>query len=175
MDVLSASAALTGVLAAGFFDWKLRRIPNWITGVMMCFGLLINTWANGSEGFTYSAFGLVSGILLLYIPFACHGMGGGDVKLLGALGSILGPGLVFKIFLVSALFGGLFSLVVMARNRAMNQTLKRLGGMAWNRLLYFLATGKILAEPGEMLGDNRLTIPYAFAIGCGTMFVLFLL
>ncbi|MBW2186737.1 MAG: prepilin peptidase [Deltaproteobacteria bacterium] len=45
----------------------------------------------GFSGFTTSVAGLVTGLLLLIIPYLMGGMGAGDVKALAALGALLGP------------------------------------------------------------------------------------
>ena len=105
--------AAVGVLAAVWFDWKKRKIPNALTFSMVVLGLVFNAIDRGFSGVGESFLGLVLGILFLYVPFTWGGVGGGDVKLLGALGSLLGPHLIFKIFLVSALCGGLLSVVAM--------------------------------------------------------------
>ena len=53
------------------------------------------------------------------------GMGAGDVKLMAAVGSILGPTDVFTAFLYSALIGGLYALVVLYRHGALRDTLEQ--------------------------------------------------
>ena len=52
-------------------------------------------------------------------------MGAGDVKLMGAVGSILGPAGVFKAFLFTAIVGGIYSLVVLAYHGQLFDFMKR--------------------------------------------------
>ena len=160
--------AVTGVILAALLDWKTRKIPNVLTFSMILSGLALGFWSEGAAGLRESFFGLILGILFLYFPFAWRGVGGGDVKLVGAIGSLLGPTLVFHIFLASAVFGGIFSLVVMIKEKAFKQTLRHIKDKA----LFFLLTRKVLPEAEIAQNDKRLRIPYACAIGCGTLFVL---
>ena len=41
------------------------------------------------------------------------GMGAGDIKLMGAIGGVLGPQKVFVAFLCSAIIGGFYALVLL--------------------------------------------------------------
>ena len=112
---------ITGILIALAFDWRMRKIPNALTFSMIALGFILNTYEQGLTGLQHSSLGLVLGILLLYLPFQGGGVGGGDVKLLGAIGSIVGPVFIFKIFLVSAIFGGALSLVMIIKNKAVKK------------------------------------------------------
>ena len=166
IEMAEKLVVIAGIMIAVFFDWKARRIPNWLTFSLLVIGLLFHTWAHGWAGFGQSAAGFAAGIFFLFIPFAFGGVGGGDVKLMGAIGSLVGAGLVFKIFLATAIFGGIFSLLEMIQRKAVRKTLKRIRDL----LVYVALTKRI--PPEETAKAQGLHIPYAFAIGCGTLFVL---
>ena len=53
-------------------------------------------------------------------------MGAGDVKLMGAVGSILGPSGVFQAFLFTAIIGGVYAIIVMAAKGQLMHFLKRI-------------------------------------------------
>jgi prepilin peptidase CpaA len=81
-------ALVTGMIACGI-DLKWRTIPNWLTwtafGIGLCGHAVLGFWGGlGAAG------GGLTGLALLIIPFLSGGMGGGDVKLLMALGALLG-------------------------------------------------------------------------------------
>ncbi len=57
--------------------------------------------------------GMALGIGIFILPYLVGGMGAGDVKLMGAVGAVLGPGGVFMAFLATALAGGILALLVM--------------------------------------------------------------
>ncbi len=171
IEIVKIMIAVTGVSIAVLCDWKARRIPNALTFPMVVFGLILYVWSHGLWGIGISLLGLICGILLLYFPFSLGGVGAGDVKLVGAIGSLLGPQLVFKIFLASAVFGGIFSIVEMIRKKAVRKTCQNVKDKA----LYFLLTRKFTPETTDEAGGKKLGIPYACAIGCGTLLILFVL
>ncbi len=159
---------LIGIIIAAGIDWRMRKIPNALTFTMIILGLVLNTFQSGFTGFQHSFLGLCLGILLLYLPFQLGGVGGGDVKLMGAIGSLLGPVFIFKIFLASAICGGILSFTYMINRKAVRKTLEAIKVKAF----YFLMTKTVLPESGEVSEKKQLSIPYSFAIGFGTLFVL---
>lgn len=92
----------------GYYDYRYRRIPNQLTVGLALFGLIINLLQGNILA---SIYGLLLGGLLLIIPFALRGIGAGDVKLLAAVGAVLGPQLVLVVFLYGAIVGGGFALL----------------------------------------------------------------
>ena len=171
---METKAVEIGTVAAGLIlgawcDWKERKIPNALTFSMIFFGFIFNFLNQGVSGSVHALLGLIAGILLLYPPFYMGGVGGGDVKLLGAIGSFVGPVLILKIFLATAVFGGIFSLMVMVQKKAVQSTIRGVR----DRLLCFALTQKIRPEVGSSAEMNSRGIPYAFAILAGTLFILF--
>jgi len=114
--VLQAVALLASVTAAAT-DWRIGRIPNWLTLPLVVVGLVVNAAARGSWGATESAAGL---LLCAGVPWAAfrisggRAIGGGDVKLFGALGSLLGPMSGLEIELGALLLLLVFALVRLA-------------------------------------------------------------
>jgi prepilin peptidase CpaA len=53
--------------------------------------------------------------------------GAGDVKLMAAVGSVVGPEMVLRAFLYSAVAGGVFAIVVAARRGRLGATLQDAG------------------------------------------------
>lgn len=159
-------AATIGIGIAVLTDWRYRKIPNWLTFSLIIIGLTLNTLEGNLAGLEKSLLGFSVGFLLLFLPFQCGGVGGGDVKLMGALGSFLGPLLIFKVFLASAIFGGLFSLVFAIKRKKLGQICSHIKA----KILYLLITKKVLLESD--VTRERLFIPYSFAIGCGFLFIL---
>src|SRR5580692_11271562 len=93
------------VIAAAIFDLRTRRIPNWLCAVGLIGGFAFQTTREAALGA-----GLA---LLIYVPlFALRAVGGGDVKLMAAVGSIAGPKSWIAIFLTTAILGGAIALVM---------------------------------------------------------------
>lgn len=170
VEWMKVAIAVVGLLIACAFDVKMRKVPNALTFTMAFSGFLFYYADQGVAGLGQSFLGLVCGLILLYVPFASGGVGAGDVKLLAALGSFFGPLVIFKIFLASAVFGGIFSLMAMVKAKAVRNTYHGV----FNRALCLMTSRKALSE-GVLTGQKVIGIPYACAIACGTLFVLFVL
>lgn len=103
---------LTGIVLgiAAVWDLRFQRIPNVVTYPTMLIAMMYHSITHGLDGLFFSAGGLGLGTGILVIPYFMGGMGAGDAKLLGAVGSILGPWGVLTAFLFTALVGGLYAL-----------------------------------------------------------------
>ncbi|MCA9456208.1 MAG: prepilin peptidase, partial [Nitrospira sp.] len=91
------------------------------------------------------------------------GMGAGDVKLLGAIGTILGPGQVVFAFAFAAMLGGLYSLALLSNQGGMRH--------AWDRMFLLLSTLKV-TKTIPVSGTQIPTEPklrYALVLGLGTV------
>ena len=69
-----------------------------------------------------AALGLALGLALMLPGHALGATGAGDVKLMAAIGSLVGPTLVVKAFLFTALAGGVLAVIVAMRRRRLRAT-----------------------------------------------------
>ncbi|MFN9717958.1 MAG: prepilin peptidase [Planctomycetota bacterium] len=109
---LIAVLIFTAVAAAS--DIRTRKIPNKMT-VPMCFaGLLYQLIFFQWDGLWAALSGFGAGFGLFFLLWMVGSAGGGDVKLMGALGPWMGGQLMLKVMLVSLIFVaiGTFSIVV---------------------------------------------------------------
>jgi prepilin peptidase CpaA len=160
-----ATIALCGMLVLAVrSDIKAHRIPNWLVAVILAAGLVTQLAVKGPIGILFALGGLAMG-LLFFLPFHLRGgMGAGDVKLMGAAGSMLGP--------LGALMASALSLVVglvlvvgavQVRNLAMQYRMSR------------VADDRPAPAPGFdfLVYKNGATrVPYAPAIAAGCFFAL---
>ena len=158
------------LMIASLWDWSYRKVPNSLILSMLFIGLIWNMIQGGWGGLIQSIAGFAVGIACLYLPFALGGMGGGDVKLLAAIGAVVGPVLVFQIFLASAVLGGVVSLIVIFSHETGRETLKGLK----QRILYLAYHQKWVSESELEFESARLHIPYALVLSVGSAWVLFL-
>ena len=105
---LCAVIAFSSVAMA--IDIKSRRIPNWLTVTAAVSGLLWNLVSAGWAGAIHSVGGFATGFGILLVLWLIGGGGGGDVKLMGAVGAWLGAYLTLIVFLASAGFAVVCSL-----------------------------------------------------------------
>jgi prepilin peptidase CpaA len=158
---LLALVALLG--AAVFMDLRERRIPNRVTAPGLLAGLV--TVAAVEGGFPFSALAGAGLGLFIALPFLALGaLGGGDVKLLAAVGAFVGPGGLLSVALYGALAGGLLAVGSAIRRGTVIPVLLNSG-----RLFVHLIT---LGRHGERLGldsPHAHTVPYGLAIATGAL------
>jgi prepilin peptidase CpaA len=147
-----------GLTAAVLIDVRSRRIPNWLTAVIACAGLLMA--AGGISGLTLgqAALGLAVGLLLMLPGHALGATGAGDVKLMAAVGTILGPATVLTAFLATAVAGGVFAVIVALRRGRLHATLD-----GTRQLIASPTQGKHTIESAGRL--NRFAYGPAIAVG----------
>ncbi|MCY2954635.1 MAG: A24 family peptidase [Planctomycetota bacterium] len=102
---------LAMLLWATIGDLRRRRIPNWLTLAIAATGLMQTLTSCATISPWQSIGGLLVGLALTLALFALGALGGGDVKLLAAAGTWVGPLLVFQVFLAAALVGMLIVLI----------------------------------------------------------------
>ena len=104
---------LTLVLGAAAYDLLYRRIPNWLTLGGAVLGVALNTFLyQGWPGLRFSMAGMALAFGIYLVLYALRAMGAGDVKLMAAVGSIVGWENWFGIFVITAIIGGVMSLIL---------------------------------------------------------------
>jgi prepilin peptidase CpaA len=104
-------AVLTVALVACMTDLRSRRIPNVLTFGAAAAGIVFHAVVPGGDTVTTAVLGWVVGAGVFFIPFALGGLGGGDVKLLAALGAWLGPAGIIWAALYTGVAGGVMAIV----------------------------------------------------------------
>ena len=112
-----------GLAAAVVIDVRTRRIPNWLTGSIAGAGFGL-AFGGGVVTPLQAALGMLTGLLLMMPGHLIGATGAGDVKLMAAVGTLLGPDLAFRAFLYSAMAGGVFALAVAMRRGILTTTLQ---------------------------------------------------
>ena len=96
VGLLVCALALSSV--AAYWDWRTGHIPNWLTLGGVAFGLVahgvLGAQAGGSSGAVAGSvragLGVMGAAAVPLVLFRCGGIGGGDVKLLAAMGALCG-------------------------------------------------------------------------------------
>lgn len=148
-------------------DIQSHKIPNVFTYPGMLVGMIAHGYTSGASGVLYSIEGLFLGMAFLIVFYIMGMMGAGDVKLMGAVGSILGPAGVFKAFLFTAIAGGIYALIVLALHGQFVGFIKR---FALSLKLSFLTRG---LTPMANEGKASPVLCYGIAIAIGTSLSMF--
>jgi prepilin peptidase CpaA len=158
------------VVTAGIWDLRERRIPNWLVLFGLASGFGLNGFLFGLNGFWFSAQGMGLA-MLIYLPlFAIRAMGGGDAKLMMAVGSVVGPGNWLGIFLMTAMLGGVLGMIVIVSRKRLWRTMENvvhiLRELAYLRPPY-------LQRPELSVGNKgAVTLPHGAVITLAAMMYL---
>jgi prepilin peptidase CpaA len=144
---------------AGVLDWRYHRIPNWLTVTGFAAGLAMNSWLGGWHGAKTSLLGTLLGLGLIFPFYLLRAMGGGDWKLVGAMGGILGPGALWDVLLIAVLVAGIMAVImIVARGRA-GETLRNMGNM-----LASLARMQMPGAEVSLDNPNSARIPFGVSV-----------
>jgi prepilin peptidase CpaA len=150
------------------WDLRYRRIPNFMTYPAAIAAVAYHAFSGGLTGLYFSLCGLSFGILLLIIFYFLGGMGAGDVKLMGAIGAMLGPGGVFDAFLFTAVIGGMYAVLILLRHGLLVKTLRHYGQILW----IFVLTKQFMMSPA-LQHKKTPALCYGIAIALGTGLSIF--
>ena len=159
------------VLGAAVYDVRYRRIPNWLSVSGVLIGLALNTFLyQGWPGLRLSLLGLAVAFGVYFLLYALRAMGAGDVKLMAAVGAIMGWQNWFGTFLITAIVGGAMSLILVARRGRVKKTFWNVGF-----ILNEMKSGRpayIAKEELDVRNPKALGLPHGAVIAVGTVFFL---
>ena len=166
------------VLGAAVYDVRYRRIPNWLTVTGVVLGLLLNSFLYqgispavfGFAGLFFALRGLIVAFVVYLFLYALRAMGAGDVKLMAAVGAVVGWENWFGIFLVTAIVGGVASVVLAIARGRLRKTLFNVGF-----ILSELKSGRpayLKREELDVKSDKSLGLPHGAVIAVGSIFFL---
>ena len=104
------------LLAASACDLQTRRIPNGVTAAGVLAGLAGHACLGGLPGLLWSLAGVAAALPLLGL-YAARAFGAGDVKLLMAVGALMGPVFLLWTLLGAVCAAGLLAFMAVLRRR----------------------------------------------------------
>jgi len=167
--------ALVVALIAAVFDLRQHRIPNRLTYPSIILGFVLQGVFGWKGGVVFVWKGLLNALLgcllaggIMFLFYAVRAMGAGDVKLLAAIGALVGWRQAVVVLLATGICGGILAIVFALYRGRMVTTLKNLGSV-----LRFHAWAGVHAHP-EFNLDNpaALRMPYGLAIALGTLYAV---
>lgn len=171
MDWIAVALVVLAASAAAF-DLGTRRIPNYLTVTGLAAALLLRA-AGGGEMLLAGLGGAALALGLSFPLFAAGGLGGGDVKLLVAVGAFLGPGRLMIALLATALVGGVMAFGAALRRRAVGATFRGVGLVVRGAAMRLFLPGRPHTMP-SLSTPGAIAVPYGVAIAAGAVAGLFL-
>lgn len=162
------TAALS--LVAAVVDVYTRRIPNALTYSTIVAAIVGRTALEGAAGARSALLGGIVGGGVFFVFFLLHAMGAGDVKLITAIGCLLGPGKALEIVLATAIAGGVLGVAYAMWRRQLRSILANVGD-----LLRFHAAFKGAVHPTLNLSNaEAVRMPYAVPIAVGVAYTVWM-
>jgi prepilin peptidase CpaA len=161
---------MLAVLIATVTDLRSRRIPNWLTVSSLVLGFALNAviaYPSPLDGIWLSAKGFALAFALNLVMYMLHMTGAGDVKLLAAVGAMVGCSDFVGIFLLTALIGGVLAIILMAVKGRIRQTLWNVGYMVSE--LMKLHAPHVTREQLDVGSAKALRLPGAVRICLGVV------
>ena len=172
---------LTLVLGAAVYDVRYRRIPNWLTVSGLLIGLALNTFLSGWPGqgtflhegwpgLRFSLLGFAVGFGFYLVLYRLRAMGAGDVKLMAAVGAMVGWENWFGIFVITAVIGGTMAVIVVIAKKRFTKTFSNVGF-----ILHEMKSGRpayVAREELDVKNPKALGLPHGAVIAVGTLFFL---
>jgi len=167
MPMTTTVLCVIAVVAAGW-DWRARRLPNWLTIGATALGVALAALPGGLS-LSAALLGGLSGLVLGMAAFSAGILGAGDGKYLMALGTFFGPAQLLYAILAMAVAGGLLALITAGRQGTLWVAMLR-AGAGLKHLLTLGRSGELPERKTAALGH----VPYGVAMSAGALFWWFM-
>lgn len=147
-------------------DVRSARLPNRLTYSALIVALVLRTAMMGWTGMKSGAIGIGIAGGLFCVLYAIGAMGGGDMKMMAAVGAWVGSAHILTVLIAIALAGGVLALVSMIFNKNLIETVRNTV-----RLVLYRFTSGLQPHPDmnvQAPGSRR--VPFGVAIAMGTLF-----
>jgi prepilin peptidase CpaA len=152
------------LLPAALMDLSRHRIPNYLTYPALLAGLGWGFASGAWAGLGNHLLGALAAALPLFLMFMGGSLGGGDVKLMAAVGAIVGFPSAINALIASIMVGGLCAALILIWQ-----------GRLWGLVRYSWANmchrAGLLAEPPQAPPEKRDAFPFGLAIAIGSCLV----
>jgi prepilin peptidase CpaA len=163
-------APLLGLLVlAAAIDARHRRIPNWLTFGLILAGLARAAVGAGDISLGGAFLGVFVGAAAPLVLFVLGALGGGDVKLLAAIGAWLGAKLSVEVFVVECVVGMVIVLIQAVGQGRTLTLFRNSAALACSIAHQGIAAS---AETGKSFTSIDRPLPYAVPVALATLFVL---
>jgi prepilin peptidase CpaA len=159
-------------VVAGIWDWRVRRIPNWLTFSGVILGLVLNAIVAERvlDGLAFAGMGLLVSFGIYLVLYVLHAKSAGDVKLMAAIGALVGWREWLLIFFVASIIGAVAGLVVAWQAGRLKRTFSNVGF-----ILSEITRGRpphVRREDVDVKSEKSLRIPGGTMAGLGVLVVL---
>ena len=174
MNQLSTELDTTSLIALGaivfllsfsaYTEVKDNRIPNWLTYSCIILGFVL-AYIPGGMLLRESVLGFLVGFLSLFLFYMTGGLGGGDVKLMGAFGALFGFPFIVRILIYSSFIGAVMAVTLLVWKTDPWDTFKK--------RINKKSSDENPATEEDAEPEKPMAIPFGLAICAGVLIALF--
>jgi len=168
MPTAIVAIAVIFTVACCVVDARTRRIPNVLSATAMLAGLGLNAAYFGVNGLAVSVAGMLAAAAVLLPTFALGGIGAGDVKMMGAIGALLGAQIALAALGLGMILGGLIMLAHLARRGRLREKL----GATWAMVAAASLARSVEPLRAPAADPDAVALPYSVPLGLGTVVVM---
>ncbi|MEA2710015.1 MAG: prepilin peptidase CpaA [Phycisphaerales bacterium] len=170
--LLLCAPVLVLLAVAAFVDWRIRRIPNWLTFTLVLSGLAQSLMPQALVSPGNAILGCLAGFALTFMLYAVGALGAGDVKLLAGIGAWFGPQAALAVFVIEAVIGMVMALMQAAHQGRTGLLLKNSALVAVN-LAHVSDVGlDHVRRTGQACRSIDRPLPYAVPVLLAVMILL---
>jgi prepilin peptidase CpaA len=115
VSTLPVSVVMFASLVAAATDLRQFKIYNILTLPLIASGILYYAAGGGWAGLVQSAVGASLAAMILFVPYLCGALGGGDLKLMVGVGAWLGAPWTVYVLLASSIASGAYAVALVLR------------------------------------------------------------
>ncbi|WP_059051826.1 A24 family peptidase [Paenibacillus senegalimassiliensis] len=146
------------LITAFITDLRTMKIPNWLTIPGIAGGIMFHTLLNGWAGGWFAVKGAGIGFALMLLLYLLRAVGGGDVKLFGAIGAWMGITLTLSMMMYSIVIAGCIGLIILLWRQETWMRLRRIF-----QSVFGAAVLRSVA-PIQATARNQLQFPFMLAV-----------
>ena len=160
--------AFVFALAGSVEDVRSRKIPNSLTYFGIIAALSVRLFVLGWPGLRDGLIGTLIGGGIFFFLFLVGGMGGGDVKLMAAVSGFAGVTQIVNLLIAAAIGGGAMAIIAMLYQQRVLTTIRNTIILIQHHL-----TAGLRPHPElNVKQTNSVRVPFAPAIVVGTLYCL---
>lgn len=151
------------VAIAAVIDFRSRRIPNWLTVTGFVVGLGLNVAIGGLGGLRLSLIGAAVAFAVYFFLYLARGMGAGDVKLMAAVGSMVGAANWLGILFCTVILGGVAAIILILATGRVRKTFSNIGYLLkqlWYRRVPYMKREELDVRSGKGIGLPHGTVVF---------------
>jgi prepilin peptidase CpaA len=158
------------VVVAAVYDFRYRRIPNWLVLTGLVLALVVNTFLAGWGGLELSLIGAGIAFAVYFPLYLLRGMGAGDVKLMAAIGALVGWRDWIAILFLTAIVGGIAAVALLARRSQLRRGFSNAGYLVLQLLSFRLPYAR--REELDIQSEKSVKLPHGVMIAWGSLLFL---